>query len=176
MVKTYPSLVSYDIRNHSVYVPRWSTLDPAMREMMKQWAAQGTLGLDDEAQFGEIFNEMAIAHELGHYLQYMSGRYAKLDHWQAELEATEIAVAFWSLTPEGSARLPQRVENYSRFLLSAPDPVPPGTDPHAYFVSHYDALGDDPSVYGWFQGRFMKIAAESKRDFCAWAKRNASKP
>ena len=127
--------------------------------------------------FSEIFNSLLVSHELGHHLQWLSGRNRTLDNWQLETEANQIAIAYWSIAPEGDAPIATRVTNFERFLGSLPNPVPAGTDAHAYFEANYEQLGSDPAAYGWYQGAFMRTAWANRheRDFCGWVKLNTPK-
>jgi hypothetical protein len=166
--------IHYDDGDHAVHISRWSKLDPQVKDAMVGWAKQGKLGLDPERMWGEIFNEFLVAHELGHYLEYMSGTIGNLDNWQAEVDANRIALAFWALDNDAAKKLPTRVENYSAFLLSLPTPVPRGEDSRAYFGNHYEDLTKDLGAYGWYQGQFMNIAWKQPdhRSFCDWVHAN----
>jgi len=166
--------IDYNDGDHAVHISRWSKLAPPVRQAMEGWAGQGTLALSAEGMWGEIFNEFLVAHELGHYLESMSGRIDKMDNWQSEIDADRIALAFWSIDKADAAKLPARVQNYSRFLLSLPNPVPHQQDARRYFQSDYETLGKDLSAYGWFQGQFMKIAWAQRGElsFCDWVKAN----
>jgi hypothetical protein len=128
--------------------------------------------------FGELFNELLVPHELGHYLEIMSRRIEMLDHWQSELEANQIMVAFWMRDPESAKKFPLRIENATRYLRTLKNPVPPGQDARAYFNQNYDKLGYDPAAYGWFQGELIQTAwkLRGERDLCSWTKINTPKP
>ena len=108
-VETRPSLVSYNTTDRIVRMSRWSELDEGMQGLLTAWAAEGTLGLSPAAMFDEIFNRFLLAHELGHYLEHMSGRLNAIDLWESEVEANRIAVAFWASQPDEASRLPARV-------------------------------------------------------------------
>ncbi len=178
IVKTTPVTVAYLPSDRSLYLSRWAELDPGVQGMMTGWAAKGTMGLKPEQMFGEIFNDLLVAHELGHYLQDMSGRLQSLDVWESEVEANKIAIAFFSLDASDAARLPARIENFTGFLTALPTPVPAGGEPRTYFLKNYEKLGSDPQAYGWYQGAFMRTAwaARSERDFCGWVKLNPPMP
>lgn len=175
VVKTAPSMVSYTPSDRSVHLSRWAELDPPIQGMMTDWAANGTLGLKPEQMFGEIFNNLLVAHELGHYLQDMSGRLQKIDNWQSEVEANQIAIAFFSRKAKDAALLPTRVENFTRFLTALPNPVPKEQVPRSYFIKNYEKLSNNPEAYGWYQGAFMRTAWKSRkeRNFCGWVSLNS---
>lgn len=176
LVDNLESGISYDQK--AVHVSRWSKLDPSIQQAMQAWAAKGTLGLSAEGQWGEIFNDLLVAHELGHYLEGMSNRLQGLDHAQGEIDADEIALAFWSLDEADKKRLPSRIENYTAFLYALPNPVPAGQDAGQYFESQYDNIQNSLPIYGWYQGQFMKTAwqAYGRRSFCDWVAANKPVP
>ena len=174
IVKTAPYLSSYFDDDNTVRLSRWAELPQPVQTLMSEWAKQGTLGLRPSQMFGEIFNSLLIPHEMGHYLREVSGRSKTLDHWSGEIEADQIAIAFWSLTPDGAAAIAKRVANFERYLGRLPNPVPRGADPHAYFEANYEKLGSNPAAYGWYQGAFMRQAwaNRNERTFCGWVKLN----
>lgn len=178
-VDTRPSLVSYNTEGRVVRISRWEELDPGMQGLVTAWSQQGTLGLTPEQMFGEIFNSFLLAHELGHYLEHMSGRLNTVDLWQSEVEANQIAIAFWEQDAGQAERLPMRVENFNRFLEGLPDPVPTGEDSRAWFIANYDGrLSTDAAAYGWYQGAFVRTAwaQRADRDFCGWVQANPPLP
>lgn len=97
-----------------------------------------------EQQFAEIFNSLLLPHELGHYLQHLSGRSRKVDRWESEVEANRIAIAFWSLAPSDAEQLPKRIENFVGFLGQLPDPVPDGMQPRDYSTPTMNGLATMP--------------------------------
>jgi hypothetical protein len=172
VVQTNPGLVSFVASDRSVHLSRWEELPPPLQGLVTAWAKQGTLGLAPKEMFGEIFNSLLVAHEMGHYLETLSHRLRTLDHWTAETEADEIAIAFWTMDKGSEAPIADRVANFDTFLGSLPSPVPAGADPHAYFEKNYDALSDNAAAYGWYQGAFTRAAwaARGQRTFCDWVK------
>lgn len=178
VIDTKPTMVSYIFADRSVHLSRWEDLPPPLKHFMAAWAARGTMGLTQKQMFGEIFNDFLVAHELGHYLEHMSGRMQTLDTTVSETEANMIALAFWSIDPADRARLSMRYDNLTKFLFEQPDPVPPGQDPRAYLTQNYSTISRDGSAYGWYQGRFLHDAWERRfeRDFCGWVKANPPRP
>ena len=178
VVRTEPTMVSYKFGDRSIYLPRWSELPPPMQEMMAAWAAQGTMGLNPQGMFEEVFDDFLVAHELGHYLEHMSGRMEALDRADSETEANQIALAFWSLDSGDAARLPQRFDNLTRFLYGLPNPVPTGEEPLAYFAKDYWKIAADGAAYSWYQGMFLRSAWAKRNDrtFCDWVQLNPPLP
>lgn len=175
VMKTHPGVVAYFKQDRSAHLSRWADLPLPVQGMVEAWAASGTAGLDGEAHFVQVFNGLLLPHELGHYLQHMSGRLDTLPRWESEIEANRIAIAFWSLEGTDSASLPERIENFSRFLESLPSPVPEGVDLRDHFNANYDTLGEDAAAYGWYQGTLMRRAWDERgqTDFCSLVRLNA---
>ncbi|NBB53080.1 hypothetical protein GVN24_32885 [Rhizobium sp. CRIBSB] len=168
IVDSAPSIVSFYEGDRAVHLSRWADAPSFVRELVTAWASAGTLGLTPEQQFAEIFNSLLVPHELGHFVELSTGAYDQQDFWVGEVNANRIALAYWALDPAERARLPERIENYNRFLAALPNPVPEGEDPHAYFQANYERLSNDPAAYGWYQGAFMRAAWAQKddADFC----------
>lgn len=166
------TLVSYDTERHLVQQSSWADMPPEIQGLVAAWAEAGTLGLSPEGQFAEVFNSLLVPHELGHYVAQLDGRLEREDSWTNEVLANRIAIAFWSLDPEGKAAIADRVANFTGFLNALPNPVPAGEDPHAYFEANYAALGADPAAYGWYQGAFMTTAWNLRDEdtFCGLVK------
>jgi hypothetical protein len=136
------------------------------------------MGLSPQAMFEEVFDNFLVAHELGHYLEHMSGRMQKLDRTDSETEASQIALAFWSLNPRDAEKLPRRFENLTRFLFALPSPVPGGEEPRAYLDKNYPAVAANGAAYSWYQGRFLRTAWAKRNDrtFCQWVQLNPPLP
>ena len=175
VVKTHPGIVAYFKEDQSAHLSRWADMPPPVKDMIEAWAANGSLGLNGEAQFAEIFNSLLLPHELGHYLQDMSGRWNGMDRWESEVEANRIAIAFWSLDPAEAVRLPGRIENFTGFLEKLPSPVPKGMLARDYFNANYEKLGNNAEAYGWYQGAFMRTAwnERAQTEFCKLARLNS---
>lgn len=166
--------IHYSPDDQSIHLVRWANLDTDSRGVIEAWANKGTMGLSPEQMFSEMFNSFMAPHELGHFLQDISGRSASLSMWDGELEANRIAVAFWAMQPGADGRIVDRVGNITPFMDDVPDPVPAGEDPKAFFETHYDAFmrGEDgplnPVTYSWFQARLLTTALEERdaHPFC----------
>jgi hypothetical protein len=173
-IENHPGLVSFFWQGPDqghVALSTWQGQPEPVRGLLHAWAAHGTLGMSPEQLFNEIFQRLALPHELGHYLQHMSGRIAGVDRWTSELEANRIAIAFWQNDPDTADGLPQRIENFTTFLASLPDPLPEGADARSWFNENYNAIGGDSEIYGWFQGRLMQEAwrLRDEHNFCELA-------
>jgi hypothetical protein len=175
-IRTAPSLATYSSTDRTLYLSRFEELPPPIQGTMTAWAADGVLDLDAQGQFAEIFNTLVVPHELGHALQFMWGRHPTLDRWESETEANRIAIAYWRLDPAEAERLPERIENVTRFLGRLPSPVPEGRSARDHFNSDYWALVADPQAYGWYQGALMQTAWDQRdqSSFCDLVRINAA--
>lgn len=169
VVDSQPTLISFYFEDRSIHASRWHEMPPPIQGMLAEWAAQGTLGLTAEGQFGEVFNSLLVPHELGHFVASVNGRGKGQAFWDGEVYANRVAIAFWKGEPGGEAKLSSRLENYNRFLDGLPNPVPDGQQPRAWFEANYEELGNNPQAYGWYQGLFMREASQQSADdeFCS---------
>jgi len=167
--------VRYSLDDRTIHFTDWNNLDQNSQGAITAWAAKGTLGLSPEDMYREMFNSFIAPHELGHYLQQISGRWGSLTPWDAELEANRIGMAFWVLQPGDEGNVEARVANITRFLDDIPSPVPADQDPISFFNANYGAFsaGKDgplnPMSYSWFQAEMMKTALREREanSFCS---------
>jgi hypothetical protein len=157
-----PGATRYDPVSHAVVLVPYEILPPTRRAAMDRFAAIGTLGLSGREQYSEVFNQLLVAHELGHWLQEMAQR--PINRWQAEYDANRIMVAFWREHPSPSASTEQRLAN---FVAQAPDtPSPMPTDAHMdvadYFVTHLSAIESNPLIYASFQKLMVRQAVAER--------------
>lgn len=115
-VATSPGPTRYYHLSGAVVLIPYELLDPATRAAMDRFAAIGTLGLSGRAQYEEIFHNLLVAHELGHWLQMIAQQ--PLDRWQAEYGANQIMVAFWREHPAPNSRSSSRQLRRSSAELS----------------------------------------------------------
>jgi hypothetical protein len=137
---------------------------------MDRFAAIGTLGLSGRAQYCEVFNNLLVAHELGHWLQEVARR--PLSRWQAEYEANRIMVAFWREHPAQSQAAPtqERLANFVAQAPKTPSPMPDGADlgVEDYFNTHLADIESNPLAYAGFQKLMVRqaIAEQPSPTFC----------
>jgi len=175
--------VHYSADDRAVHLTDWQNLDEPSKGAITVWAAKGTLKLSPEGMYREMFNSFIVPHELGHYLQDVSGRWRALSRWDAELEANRIGVAFWIMQRGAEGRVAERITNISRFTDSLPNPTPAGRNAKDFFNENYDAFnrGEDgplnPMTYSWYQAEMMKTALiEAKsHPFCQFVVINKPK-
>lgn len=116
------------------------------------FAAIGTLGLSGREQYIEVFNNLLVAHELGHWLQEIAQR--PLNRWQAEYQANQIMVAFWREYPASSpsAETEMRLANFVAQSPNMPNPMPENTGMSAqdYFNTHLAEIESNSMAYAGF--------------------------
>ncbi len=112
IVATTPDATRYDPANHAIILVPYEVLQPPRRAAMDRFAAIGTLSLSGREQYIEVFNNLLVAHELGHWLQEMAQQ--TLNRWQAEYQANQIMVAFWREYPAAppAAATERRLANF----------------------------------------------------------------
>jgi hypothetical protein len=162
-------VVQYD-SSGTVLVFPWEGMDPGTHEALTALAQRSGSGLSGRATYASIFNELLVAHELGHWLQ--AGR-LKDNRWASEQDANRIMVAFWREHPDGRATA-VRFAEYLSFVPGDHNPMPPpaGQSVRQYFNANYAALTRSPA-YGWYQNMSGRSAyAERPRSrFCTLIRR-----
>ena len=150
----------YDPASHAVVLVPYEVLPPARRAAMDRFAAIGTLGLSGREQYTEIFNNLLVAHELGHWLQEVAQ--CPLNRWQAEYEANRIMVAFWRDYPSQfqAASTERRLANFVAQAPNTPSPMPNDTcmEIEEYFNTHLADIESNPFVYANFQKLMVRRA------------------
>ena len=148
---------------------------------MDRFAAIGTLGLSGREQYSEIFHNLLVAHELGHWLQEVARR--PLSRWQAEYEANRIMVAFWREYPAQSqaASTEKRLANFVAQAPNTPSPMPDdaGIGVEEYFNTQLTDIENNPLAYAGFQ-KLMVRQAMLKNLFplfaISWRRRGRDSP
>jgi hypothetical protein len=169
----------YDPASRAVVLVPYEVLPPARRAAMDRFAAIGTLGLSGREQYTEVFNNLLVAHELGHWLQEVARR--PLSRWQAEYDANRIMVAFWRDHPAQSqaASTERRLANFVAQAPNTPTPMPndAGMGVEEYFNRHVADIESNPLAYAGFQKLMVRqaIAERPVPTFCelvaaAWPK------
>lgn len=137
---------------------------------MDRFAAIGTLGLSGQEQYIEVFNNLLVAHELGHWLREIAQR--PLNRWQAEYQANQIMVAFWREYPAAppSAETERRLANFVAQSPNMPNPMPAnaGVGVEDYFNAHLAEIEGNPMAYAGFQKMMVRqaIAEQPAPSFC----------
>ena len=169
-VANAPGVTLYDPASRAVVLVPYAMLTPARRAAMDRFAAIGTLGLSGREQYSEVFNNLLVAHELGHWLQEIARR--PLSRWQAEYEANRIMVAFWREYPAQSkaASTEKRLANFVAQAPKTPSPIPDDDDMgvEEYFNTHLADIESNPLAYAGFQKLMVRgaIAEQPVPNFC----------
>lgn len=169
-VDTTAGATRYDPGRRAVVLIPYEVLPSARRAAMDRFAAIGTLGLSGREQYAEVFHDLLVAHELGHWLQEVAQR--PLSRWQAEYEANRLMVAFWRERPAASPAAPtgRRLANFVAQAPNAPAPMPgdTGMSVEDYFNAHVGAIERDPAAYAGFQKLMVRraMAEDPAPSFC----------
>ncbi|MCH8617169.1 hypothetical protein LZ016_13810 [Sphingomonas sp. SM33] len=163
-VSAGPSVPHYDHEQAAVVLCPWEFLSPAQKAGMEASAKAGTLGLSPTDQYGEIFNELLVPHELAHWLQMVA--FKPIDRWTAEYEANRIMVAYWREhpAPAPAASSEDRFINFSAHGPGLTSPVPAEFEdrPETYFNVNSDALEQNPRGYAWYQKMMVRRACAER--------------
>ena len=155
-----PGSMRYDPVGRAIIIIPYDVLQPVQRTAVERFAAVGTLGLSGRDQHSEVFNNLLVAHELGHWLQEIAQR--PLNRWQAEYEANRIMVAFWRDHPAAfpSAPTEKRLMNFVAQSLNFPSPMPDniGMSAEEYFNIHFAEIEKNPIAYAGFQKMMVRQA------------------
>ncbi|MBD0319147.1 MAG: hypothetical protein ICV87_02365 [Gemmatimonadetes bacterium] len=167
-VATTPGATRYDAASGEVILIPYETLDGARRAAMERFGAFGTLGLSGREQHAEVFNDLLVAHELGHWVQEVAQR--PLNRWQAEYEANRMMVAFWRdhPAPPPAAPTERRLANFVAQAPETPIPYAAGMGAEEYFNAHVGELVRNPAAYAGFQKMMVRqaIAEDPAPSFC----------
>lgn len=170
IIATTPDATRYDPVNHAIVLVPYEVLPLPRRAAMERFAAIGTLGLSGQEQYVEVFNNLLVAHELGHWLQEVAQR--PLNRWQAEYLANQIMVAFWRKHPAAPPQpeTERRLANFVAQSPNMPNPMPSNTTMNAedYFNAHLAEIEADPMAYAGFQKMMVRqsIAEQPAPSFC----------
>lgn len=137
---------------------------------MDRYGAIGTLGLSGRGQYEEIFQDLLIPHELGHWLQMIA--YRPFTPWQAEIGANRIMVAFWrehaadAPAPSTKARLANFVVQPATFPALLPDGLPISVE--RYFNEAIKEIEKNSLLYAGFQKHMVRQAMSEQPNprFC----------
>lgn len=170
IVDVTPDATRYDPVNRAIVLVPYEVLQPPRRAARDRFAAIGTLGLSGREQYVEVFNNLLVAHELGHWLQELAQR--PLNCWQAEYQANQIMVAFWREHPAAPPAAPtdKRLANFVAQSPNTPSPIPNnlGMSIEEYFNAHLVEISSNPMAYAGFQKMMVRqaIAEQPAPNFC----------
>jgi hypothetical protein len=160
IVATTPDATRYDAISRAIVLVPYDVLPLPRRAAMDRFAAVGTLGLSGQEQYIEVFNNLLVAHELGHWLQEMAQR--PLNRWHAEYQANQIMVAFWREYPAAppAAATEKRLANFVAQSPNMPSPIPENLDMRIedYFNTHLAEIESNPMAYAAFQKIMVRQA------------------
>ena len=104
-----------------------------------------------------------IAHEVGHVLRTMYGRWTG-NNWEEENAVNQLAVAYWRAKGE-TERLMTLETTLRRALSNLPDPVPPHEDRATYLNQHLQEVSNNPAAYAHYQFNMVLAALTHPLEF-----------
>ncbi len=155
-----PGPIRYDHEQRAVVLVPYELLTPAAQAGMERYGAIGTLGLGGRAQYEEIFQNLLVPHELGHWLQMVA--YRPLTRWQAEYGANQLMVAFWrehslpAAVPSAEARLANFIAQPATFPALLPAGLALSVED--YFNEQSAKIEANPALYAGFQKYMVRQA------------------
>jgi hypothetical protein len=149
-VRNTPNLAYFDQRSWTIVLAHWPTLDRPSRGFFLEVTETPE---DAAALFVGLFNDFLVAHEMAHWFYRTLG--IELDHYTSERQANDIAVAFYMGSEDGEARLVALRPRVEAALARLSNPAPPDTDASDYFNGQYASLARNPTLYGYYQFRFI---------------------
>ena len=162
-VATTPGPIRYDHAQQAVILVPYELLPPAVQAGMARYGAIGTLGLSGREQYEEIFQNLLVPHELGHWLQMVA--YQPLTRWQAEYGANRLMVAFWREQPTAAAPPAEtRLANFVVQPATFPALLPPGLpiSVERYFEEKIEEIEQNAFLYAGFQKYMVRQAMVEK--------------
>lgn len=150
----------YDPATRTVVLIPYEALDPQRRAAMERFASIGTLGLSGQQQYVEVFNNLLVAHELGHWLQDVAQR--PLNRWQAEYQANRLMVSFWRDHP-AAPPAPSTEMRLANFIALSPPmraalPDVPAADYESVFLATLGEIEGNPVAYAAWQKLMVRTA------------------
>lgn len=155
-------IIHYDPPTGQLMLYAWPLVGGEMRTLS---IARATLQhIDPREAYESVFNDLLVAHELGHWLQgfqperrITAGVY---DNWFAEMNANRIMVAFWRMSETAQAA-EKRLHAYLGADTANPVPPPPGMALEAFFTTQTMQIVKG-NGYGWYQGEMTRRAMAEK--------------
>ena len=169
-VATTPGPIRYAHAQEAVILVPYELLTPPAQAGMARYGAIGTLGLSGREQYEEIFQNLLIPHELGHWLQMVA--YRPLTRWQAEYGANRLMVAFWreQATEAPAPSAERRLANFVVQPATFPALLPAGLSisTECFFNEKIAEIEQNPLLYAGFQKQMVRQAMteEPSPRFC----------
>lgn len=172
-VENGAGMIHYRPSAGQVVLYPWSTMTEKTKANFETYAQQPGGDGDARATYEQIFNELLVAHELGHWLQPFQPekRNARgiYDNWRYEYNANQLMVAFWRENPARERPTEMRLARYLGYDDGKPNKAPPpiGESIENYFSSSTQAIVK-ADAYGWYQNVMGRraVAERPKPSFC----------
>jgi hypothetical protein len=152
VVQDTPLFGEYEKNTDTIVSPDWSQLTPKERVIFTEFAGSAAT----DAQAKDVF-EMEAHHwilivETVRWWEACKQLTLKLTPYQAELQATRVALAYWQ---ETDPDLMKREVAFMDLVSKDPSPVPPEQDFPTYFNQHYQRPASGRE-YLWMQAQVLK--------------------
>ena len=156
-------IIHYDQPTGHLVVYPWSVIGGEIKASTIARAVGG--GLDPQALYEDTFNDLLVAHELGHWLQGFQPERrtedGKFDNWFAEQNANRLMVAFWREHSNSRIWAEARLRSYAGNETINPLPPPAGTSIETFFTADTMKIVR-AGAYGWYQALQTRRALEER--------------
>lgn len=150
VVHDVPSYGSYDPDDNTLTSPAWSQLSAEEQSLFYRALGPKAKAEDARAEFELGVHHWVIVHELGHWWEACRGVVDHGDHYDFELQADNIAAAYWN--EKDPAVITHQRQVFQAIVANWPNPVPAGDKAETYFNRNYEALAPTRD-YIWFQAQ-----------------------
>jgi hypothetical protein len=157
VVADTPLFGEYEKNTDTIVSPDWTQLTPAEKAIFTDIATAESTLADAEKVFEMEAHHWILIVETVRWWEACKQLTLKLTPYQAELQATRVALAYWR---ETDPDLVAQLMKISDTLSKEPTRVPPEQDFPTYFNQHYQKLASGKE-YLWIQSQVVKtVAAE----------------
>jgi hypothetical protein len=153
-----PSYGNYEPEKNTLRTPLWEMLKPEEKRIFFRLAGPKASEAAAKHEFEIGAHHWVFIHEMGHWWQACRKVNDGRKPYSFEYEADRIDAAYWR---DADPTVDEHMRaKFQGLVDGAPNPVPVGQEPEAYFNENYERLGPTPA-YIWFQSQMcVKVFAE----------------
>jgi hypothetical protein len=157
VVADTPLFGEYEKNTDTIVSPDWTQLTPEGKAVFADLAGPGSTPADAEKVFELEAHKWILIVETVRWWEACKQLTLKLTPYQAELQATRVALAYWR---ETDPDLVTQLLKIADTLNKEPSRVPPEQDFPTYFNQHYQKVASGKE-YLWIQSQTVRtVAAE----------------
>ena len=158
VVADTPLFGEYEKNTDTIVTPDWKQLTPPEKAIFLELAGAGASEEQAKGVFDMEAHHWILVVEAVHWWEACKELTLKLTPYQAELQASRVALAYWRERDPGVV---ERLSAISAALDKGPSLLPPEQDVPTYFNQHYQKAASGKE-YLWMQAQVVKaVLAES---------------